>query len=81
VVPFGAFILLPKTAYVMSFWGALGVILTPFGSILVALGSPGRPRGTPCRQKWILGVFPPFAPPSSGPNFGTFPDKNIQKNG
>jgi len=40
VVPFVAFILLPQTTYLRSFWGALGVILAPFGSILVALGSP-----------------------------------------
>ena len=57
VVPFVAFILLPKTAYLRSFWGALGVILAPLGSILVALGSLGDPRGTPCRQTWIFNRF------------------------
>ena len=43
------------------FWGPWGVILAPFGSILVALGTPGDARGDPLGSKvdfgWILGTL------------------------
>ena len=69
VVRFVAFTLLPKTVYLKSFWGPLGVILAPFGFILVALGSPGDPRGTPCRQKRIFNRFGEVLPPPLGSHF------------
>ena len=69
LVPFVAFILFPKTRYFLSFWGPLGVILAPFGSILVALGSSGVPRGTPCSQKLIFNGFEEVLPPPLGSQF------------
>ena len=79
VVRFVAFTLLPKTVYLKSFWGPLGVILAPFGSILVALGSPGDPRGTPCRQKLIFNRFGEVSPPSLGSQFWYIFDKFLEK--
>ena len=54
VVRFVAFILLPQTVYLKSFWGPLGVILVSCGIILVALGAsrtPGGPQGDPLQSK------------------------------
>ena len=83
VVPFVALILFPKTRYFWSLWGPLGVILATFGSILVALGSSGVPRGTPCTQKLFLMDLRRFCPPLWGPNFDTFsiifPKVKLQK--
>ena len=79
VVRFVAFTLLPKTVYLKSFWGPLGVILAPFGSILVALGSPGDPRGIPCRQKLIFNRFGEVLPPPLGSQFWYIFDKFLKK--
>ena len=48
----------PKT----SILGSPGVILAPLGSILVALGSPGDPRGDPLGSKVDLDRFGEFLP-------------------
>ena len=78
VVRFVAFILLPQTVYLKSFWGPLGVILVSFGIILVALGASGS-QGTPCSQKWIFNRFGEVSPPSLGSQFWYIFDK-IAKN-
>ena len=79
VVRFVAFILLPKTVYLKSFWGPLGVILVPFGTILVALGASGDPRGTPCRQKWIFNRFGEVSRSPLGSQFWYIFDKIPEK--
>ena len=79
VVPFVAFILFPKTRYFLLLWGPLVVILAPFGSISVALGSSGVPRGTPCSQKWIWKRFGEVLPPPLGSQFWYIFDKIPKK--
>ena len=75
VVRFVAFILLPKTVYLKSFWGPLGVILGSsgghFGTLWLHFGGLGLPRGPhwePLQAKadfqQIWGGFaPPFGVP------------------
>ena len=76
VVPFVAFIVLPKTGYFRSFWAALGVILAPFAPFWWPWAPQGTSGGPPAVKSGLPIDLGRFCPPLWGTNFGTFSIKS-----